>query len=58
MGGLIVMDIEDLTRKTIESIGKSTHEERINRLLAAKIIDESGYLHPDYFTDESSGRER
>ena len=47
------MDIEELTRRVQESIGKSPHEERINRLLAAKIIDESGYLHPDFFTDEA-----
>lgn len=47
------MCIEELTKKTEESIGKSTHEERVARLRAANIIDDSGYLHSDYFSADT-----
>lgn len=47
------MCIKELTEKVKASIGTSTHEERVKKLLAAKIIDESGYYHPKYFSAET-----
>ena len=52
------MCIEELTKKAQASIGNTTHEQRVEMLRDAKIIDESGYFHPDYFSKETVEKDK
>lgn len=47
------MTIEELTKIAESRIGKRTSEEAVRFLKKAKIIDETGYLDPRYFSKEN-----
>ena len=47
------MCIEELTKAAAEFIENSTHEEQVQLLKVANIFDNDGFLHPDYFSDET-----
>ena len=52
------MDIRELTKKVQESAKKRTREENIQLLKDAKIIDESGYYCPEFFSEETVAKDK
>ncbi len=52
------MDIRELTKKVQESASKMTREEKIKLLRDAKIIDESGYYCPEFFSEETVAKDK
>ena len=56
-----MMDIEELTKKVREATANAHLEDRaktIEDLRSAKIIDDEGYYHPDYFSKETVENDR
>jgi len=47
------MCIEELTQKAKTFIKESSHNDRVQLLLDAKIIGKDGYFHPDYFSPKT-----
>ncbi|MCU7836502.1 MAG: hypothetical protein KZQ83_14790 [gamma proteobacterium symbiont of Taylorina sp.] len=52
------MCIEELTKKAKNFLTDSTPEEQVRLLRDAKIIDNDGFLHPDYFSKETVANNR
>ena len=52
------MDIRKLTKEVKESTSQMTREEKIQLLIDAKVIDESGYYCEEFFSKETVAKDR
>lgn len=53
-----MIDIDALIEEIKKQHETRTREQRIQLLKDAKIIDDDGFLHPDYFSEESVRADR
>ena len=47
------MDVKEMIKLTRQNVENRNHEQRLEFLQKAKILDENGYYHKDYFSKET-----
>jgi len=52
------MDITEIAKGMKEDLAKMTQKEKFEFLRDAKIIDDEGYYHPDFFSEETVKADR